>query len=112
MPIFALACLVCVGLARRLQDPEEGSSIDAKESLASILFALQPTVGFQPHVGPAIPHHRAVRPPRMSEQLAVGSKFPAVELMFGFPPEKIDMAERVKDKRVIVVGLPGAFTPT
>jgi peroxiredoxin len=48
----------------------------------------------------------------MSEQLAVGSKLPDVEIDFGFPPEKINLAERVKGKRVIMVGLPGAFTPT
>jgi peroxiredoxin len=50
--------------------------------------------------------------PFMSEQLAIGSKLPDVEIDFGFPPEKVNLAERVKGKRVIIVGLPGAFTPT
>lgn len=29
-----------------------------------------------------------------------------------FPPEKINLLERLKGKNAILVGLPGAFTPT
>ena len=29
-----------------------------------------------------------------------------------FPPAKVDMPERLAGKKTIVVGLPGAFTPT
>jgi peroxiredoxin len=42
----------------------------------------------------------------------VGDKFPAVALDLGFPPAKVDMAERLAGKKTIVIGLPGAFTPT
>jgi peroxiredoxin len=35
-----------------------------------------------------------------------------MELDFGFPPEKVNIAERSKGKRLFLVGLPGAFTPT
>jgi hypothetical protein len=61
-----------------------------------------------PLVGDAVAQHRD---PIMSA-LAIGSELPAVEIDFGFPPEKVNIAERVKGKRVIIVGLPGAFTPT
>ena len=42
----------------------------------------------------------------------VGNKVPSIDLDLGFPPEKINLANRVAGKKVIVVGLPGAFTPT
>jgi 2-Cys peroxiredoxin 5 len=44
--------------------------------------------------------------------VAVGEKFPTVQLDYGFPPEKVDMAKRLASKKTIIVGLPGAFTPT
>mmetsp|Transcript_55359 Transcript_55359/g.132227 ORF Transcript_55359/g.132227 Transcript_55359/m.132227 type:complete len:186 (+) Transcript_55359:55-612(+) len=43
---------------------------------------------------------------------AAGDKFPAIELDFGFPPTKVNMAERLAGKKAVVVGVPGAFTPT
>mmetsp|Transcript_16331 Transcript_16331/g.30715 ORF Transcript_16331/g.30715 Transcript_16331/m.30715 type:complete len:182 (+) Transcript_16331:87-632(+) len=43
---------------------------------------------------------------------AVGDKFPSVELDMGFPPTKVNMGERLAGKKAIVVGVPGAFTPT
>jgi len=35
-----------------------------------------------------------------------------VELDLGFPPSKVDVAAHVAGKKVILMGLPGAFTPT
>ena len=44
---------------------------------------------------------------------AAPSKIPSVEVMQGFPdPKKINVAEYCSGKNVIIVGLPGAFTPT
>lgn len=59
----------------------------------------------------SLPQLRALRT-RVRSQAAVGDKFPAVSVDFGFPPEKVDMTKRLAGKKVIVVGLPGAFTPT
>jgi hypothetical protein len=43
----------------------------------------------------------------------VGDTLPAsIELHHNFPPEKINLLERFKGKNAILVGLPGAFTPT
>ncbi|EEC46278.1 predicted protein [Phaeodactylum tricornutum CCAP 1055/1] len=43
---------------------------------------------------------------------SVGDKLPAVELHHGFPPKKHNLAEYAKNKSILLVGLPGAFTPT
>lgn len=45
--------------------------------------------------------------------IKVGEEIPdKVAFHYGFPPEKITLKERVAGKKVILVGLPGAFTPT
>jgi len=44
---------------------------------------------------------------------AAPSKLPSVDVMQGFPDvENINVAEYCSGKNVIIVGLPGAFTPT
>lgn len=43
---------------------------------------------------------------------SVGDKLPSVDLQLGFPPKTYNVAEFCKDKAVIILGLPGAFTPT
>jgi 2-Cys peroxiredoxin 5 len=45
-------------------------------------------------------------------QIKVGDKIPSVTLHHGFPPTFVDLAERVAGRKVVLVGLPGAFTPT
>mmetsp|Transcript_20028 Transcript_20028/g.43138 ORF Transcript_20028/g.43138 Transcript_20028/m.43138 type:complete len:96 (+) Transcript_20028:33-320(+) len=44
--------------------------------------------------------------------VSVGDKLPSVELHSGFPPQKIDLATYTANKSVVIIGLPGAFTPT
>jgi len=44
--------------------------------------------------------------------VSVGDPIPAVDMDEGFPPEKVPLAEYCKGKKVVLVGLPGAFTPT
>jgi len=43
----------------------------------------------------------------------VGSKIPALDMLYDFDPDaKLNLAEYTANKKVAVVGLPGAFTPT
>jgi len=58
-----------------------------------------------------MPQLRSLAKPSSRGFAAVGDKFPAVQVDFGFPPAKVNMAERLAGKKTIVVGLPGAFTP-
>lgn len=45
--------------------------------------------------------------------IKVGAKIPSVDLFHDFDPEaRHNMAEYTADKKIAVVGLPGAFTPT
>jgi len=51
--------------------------------------------------------------PLAARGIAVGSKFPSVEVdAASWPPTPFNLAERIAGKKVIIVGLPGAFTPT
>jgi len=44
--------------------------------------------------------------------IKVGDKIPAITIDEGFNPiGKVDMAEATKGKKIIILGLPGAFTP-
>jgi len=50
---------------------------------------------------------------RTTLAFATPSKIPAVSLMRGFPdPAMINTAEYCAGKNIVIVGLPGAFTPT
>jgi len=41
------------------------------------------------------------------------SKIPSVEIFDAtFPPSKLNLAEYCAGKNVVIIGLPGAFTPT
>jgi len=44
--------------------------------------------------------------------IKAGDKIPAVNMHFGFPPTMVNVAEYCEGRNVVVVGLPGAFTPT
>ena len=44
--------------------------------------------------------------------IAKGDKMPDVTLDKGFPPKKMPLSEIIGGKKVVMVGLPGAFTPT
>jgi peroxiredoxin len=44
--------------------------------------------------------------------IKVGDMIPDVSLDKGFPPEKVSLKEETKGKKIVLVGLPGAFTPT
>ena len=44
--------------------------------------------------------------------IQLGEKLPAGTLDYGFPPAKLNLAERASRKNILLVGLPCAFTPT
>lgn len=44
--------------------------------------------------------------------IKVGDKLPSAEVHSGFPPNKFDFKEYTANKSVLIIGLPGAFTPT
>jgi len=44
--------------------------------------------------------------------MKVGDKAPSVTVITKFPLEGVAFSELVAGKKVILVGLPGAFTPT
>jgi len=47
-----------------------------------------------------------------AKTIAPGDKIPSIVVDHGFAPiGKVNMAERCKGKTVIILGLPGAFTP-
>jgi len=39
-------------------------------------------------------------------------KLPSCEVHSGFPPQKVDFKDYTSNKSILLVGLPGAFTPT
>lgn len=48
----------------------------------------------------------------LSSAIEVGDSIPSVDMHYGFPPDYINLADRFAGKKAILVGLPGAFTPT
>jgi peroxiredoxin len=49
----------------------------------------------------------------MAAAIDVGDTIPAdLTLHHGFPPESISLDGRLSGKNVLLIGLPGAFTPT
>ena len=52
--------------------------------------------------------HSALR----AAEITKGATIPDVTLDKGFPPKKVPLKEIIGGKKVIMVGLPGAFTPT
>jgi len=53
--------------------------------------------------------------PCIISAISVGDKIPSIELDHGFAGStgtKVNIANRAAGKKIILVGLPGAFTPT
>jgi len=84
---------------------------------APVVFLAEPPSAA--HLGPMAPKKRPAaaaaggpvkrRPAAVAK---VGDAVPAVDLHKGFPPEKVALREFCRGKKVVLVGLPGAFTPT
>jgi len=50
--------------------------------------------------------------PAEATNVKVGDQIPAANLDKGFPPTPVPIQEFCKGKKIVLVGLPGAFTPT
>jgi len=44
--------------------------------------------------------------------IKVGDKLPEMHFDYGFPPEKVPVNMLCGGRTMVIVGLPGAFTPT
>jgi hypothetical protein len=44
--------------------------------------------------------------------IKVGDTVPSVEIDLGFPPSKVNVLEHTQKGTFILMGLPGAYTPT
>jgi len=44
--------------------------------------------------------------------IKVGDKLPDATLDLGFPPEAKTLTSLCQNRKIVIVGLPGAFTPT
>jgi len=65
------------------------------------------------HVPPRTRHATTVMSaPGTAPAVKVGDMIPDVALDKGFPPDKVSLRDFTKGKKVVLVGLPGAFTPT
>jgi hypothetical protein len=48
-----------------------------------------------------------------TKTIRVGDAMPKdLTLHYGFPPQTVNLDGRLRDKNVLLIGLPGAFTPT
>ena len=50
--------------------------------------------------------------PEVAAPIDKGDQIPSVTLDKGFPPRKVPLSEIIGGKKVVMVGLPGAFRPT
>lgn len=68
---------------------------------------------FKSYVKSAFGGAAAIRRGGVVRNIAVGDSIPAgTKLFTEFPDTTIDVPDRLAGKKTIVVGLPGAFTPT
>jgi len=51
-------------------------------------------------------------PKEPKKRLKIGDTVPDVCLHDGFPPKMVSLPELCKGKKIVLVGLPGAYTPT
>jgi len=54
----------------------------------------------------------AATSPSTTSTIRKGDKIPWVSLDWGFPPQKVNLPKHCYERNVVIVGLPGAFTPT
>lgn len=112
-------------VSRSSDQPSSKAAVNPLKPLVMVLMAAHPSAGFniglnKPGFSNALTRHAPLAASRYAVmaaadgglKIAVGEKIPAVSLDKGFPPDKVPLADFAKGKKIVLVGLPGAFTPT
>ena len=79
---------------------------------APFVRTLKPVLTFGKRNPPLTMSNKRPCPSGAAAAIAKGDKMPDVTLDKGFPPQKVPLSKIIGGKKVVMVGLPGAFTPT
>ena len=80
---------------------------------ASLPGQMRPQTQKRSNESGGIGSHKFMFRATLRAMVKVGDRIPAVNLHEGFgPPKMVSLSEFTKGRKTVIVGLPGAFTPT
>lgn len=88
----------------------QASGLGGQQGASALAGSALPILTVGAATAVAAAGHRRRR--RIANNVAAGDAVPDISLDLGFPPEKFNLKEFCKGKKVVLMGLPGAFTPT